>query len=161
MSGFSEAVLDKKLAELNNSQQSIQTLSLWLIHHRKHHAAIVKIWHKEFLKSIVYFLFKRNFSILQLIFPISAKDSRKLTFIFLVNDVIQNCRKKGPEFRTEFSNILGSALKSMGSALNDEKTRKSLDRILNIWGERNLFESKVISEFRKILGKLSRSPSKT
>ena len=54
MSGFSEAVLEKKLGELNNSQQSIQTLSLWLIHHRKHHAAIVKTWHKQFLKSMDY-----------------------------------------------------------------------------------------------------------
>lgn len=51
MSSFSEAALEKKLAELNNSQQSIQTLSLWLIHHRKHHVAIVKIWHKEFVKG--------------------------------------------------------------------------------------------------------------
>ena len=51
MSGFTEAALEKKLAELNNSQQSIQTLSLWLIHHRKHHAAIVRIWYKEFTKS--------------------------------------------------------------------------------------------------------------
>jgi len=128
MSGFSEGVLEKKLGELNNSQQSIQTLSLWLIHHRKHHAAIVRTWHKEFLKT---------------------KDARKLTFIYLVNDVIQNSRKKGPEFRMEFSKILSSTLKSMGSALNDEKTRKSLDRILNIWGERNLFEQDLITEFRK------------
>lgn len=52
MSGFSEAALEKKLAELNNSQQSIQTLSLWLIHHRKHHVNIVKIWLKEFNKGI-------------------------------------------------------------------------------------------------------------
>lgn len=51
MSGFSEAALEKKLAELNNSQQSIQTLSLWLIHHRKHHVGIVKIWLKEFSKG--------------------------------------------------------------------------------------------------------------
>lgn len=51
MSGFSEAALEKKLAELNNSQQSIQTLSLWLIHHRKHHVSIVKIWLKEFTKG--------------------------------------------------------------------------------------------------------------
>jgi regulator of Ty1 transposition protein 103 len=53
MSGFTEAALEKKLSELNNSQQSIQTLSLWLIHHRKHHSTIVKIWFKEFTKSML------------------------------------------------------------------------------------------------------------
>ena len=36
MSGFSEPTLVKKLTELNSSAQSIQQLSLWLIHHRKH-----------------------------------------------------------------------------------------------------------------------------
>jgi len=47
MSAFTESALLKKLAELNSSQQSIQTLSLWLIHHRKHSAAIVKTWQRE------------------------------------------------------------------------------------------------------------------
>lgn len=47
MSAFTEVAFLKKLAELNSSQQSIQTLSLWLIHHRKHHASIVKTWLKE------------------------------------------------------------------------------------------------------------------
>ena len=108
MSGFSDAALEKKLAELNNSQQSIQTLSLWLIHHRKHHASI--------------------------------------------NDVIQNSRKKGPEFRDQFGPILAPALKLMAQAVNDEPTQKRLERILNIWGDRNMFDAKQISEFRKALG---------
>lgn len=51
MAAFSEGALVKKLADLNPSQQSIQTLSLWLIHHRKHHAAIVKVWYKELIKG--------------------------------------------------------------------------------------------------------------
>lgn len=51
MSAFSESALIKKLLELNASQQSIQTLSLWLIHHRKHHGIIVKTWQKELLKK--------------------------------------------------------------------------------------------------------------
>lgn len=50
--GFTEAAFIKKLSELNNSSQSIQTLSLWLIHHRKHFATVVKIWLKELLKGI-------------------------------------------------------------------------------------------------------------
>lgn len=54
MSGFTENALIRKLQELNPSQQSIQTLSLWLIHHRKHHAAIVKTWFKEMLKGQFY-----------------------------------------------------------------------------------------------------------
>lgn len=51
MAGFTEGALAKKLADLNSSQQSIQTLSLWLIHHRKHHATIVKVWFRELQKG--------------------------------------------------------------------------------------------------------------
>lgn len=150
MSSFSEAALEKKLTELNNSQQSIQTLSLWLIHHRKHHAAIVKIWHKEFVKG--GFSRTWSFAFCLTFLSIAAKDSRKLTFLYLVNDVIQNSRKKGPEFRNEFAPILGSALKVMAQAVPDENTMQRIGRILNIWDERNMFDSKQISEFRSSIG---------
>lgn len=51
MAGFTENALVKKLMDLNPSQQSIQTLSLWLIHHRKHHGTIVKVWFREMCKG--------------------------------------------------------------------------------------------------------------
>lgn len=51
MTGFTESALVKRLMDLNPSQQSIQTLSLWLIHHRKHHPTIVKVWFKEMCKG--------------------------------------------------------------------------------------------------------------
>ncbi|ETE61825.1 Regulation of nuclear pre-mRNA domain-containing protein 1B, partial [Ophiophagus hannah] len=50
MSSFSESALERKLSELSNSQQSVQTLSLWLIHHRKHAGPIVVVWHRELRK---------------------------------------------------------------------------------------------------------------
>ena len=53
MSAFSEAALEKKLSELSNSQQSVQTLSLWLIHHRKHSKSIVNVWFNELRKGKV------------------------------------------------------------------------------------------------------------
>uniref|UniRef100_A0A9L0SER7 Regulation of nuclear pre-mRNA domain containing 1B n=1 Tax=Equus caballus TaxID=9796 RepID=A0A9L0SER7_HORSE len=52
MSSFSESALEKKLSELSNSQQSVQTLSLWLIHHRKHAGPIVSVWHRELRKDV-------------------------------------------------------------------------------------------------------------
>ena len=39
------------------------------------------------------------------------KPSRKLTFLYLANDVIQNSKKKGPEFNREFKNIVVDAYK--------------------------------------------------
>lgn len=51
MTSFTEGGLNKRLKDLNSSQQSIQTLSLWLIHHRKYAHAVVKIWSKELMSG--------------------------------------------------------------------------------------------------------------
>ena len=37
---------------------------------------------------------------------ISADSGRKLTLLYVANDVIQNSKKKGPEYRTEFVKVL-------------------------------------------------------
>lgn len=129
MSGFTESALEKKLVELNNSQQSIQTLSLWLIHHRKHHKSIVQVWFKELKK---------------------AKPNRRLTFVYLANDVIQNSKKKGPEFSKEFATILSKAFQHISPDI-DDKTRHGLERVLSVWEDRNVYESSQIEEFKQAL----------
>ncbi|CAH0772159.1 unnamed protein product [Bemisia tabaci] len=130
MAGFSESVLSKKLDDLNASQQSIQTLSLWLIHHRKHHVSIVKTWIKEIQK---------------------ADESRCLTLMYLANDVIQNSKKKGPEYGKEFGGVLKNAFEMMGQKKCSEKTMKSITRILNIWEERGVYDKRQIAEFKNAL----------
>lgn len=137
MSSFTESGLVKKLLELNPSQQSIQTLSLWLIHHRKHHSIIVKTWLKEIQK---------------------APSSKKLTFMYLANDVIQNSKKKGPEFGKEFENVLLKAFKMIAQAGPEEKTIHSLNRILNIWAERGVYDEAKIREFSGALNQRDISP---
>jgi len=140
MSAFTEQALIKKLADLNTSSQSIQTLSLWLIHHRKHHQNIVKIWVKELQK---------------------ASPNRKLVFMYLANDVIQNSKRKGPEYSGSFSTNLAKAFKDISQKCEDDKTFKSLERILKIWGERGVYEADKIQEFEENLArKVSKASSK-
>ena len=49
MASFNEDGLKKKLDDLNMSQQSIQTVSLWLIHHKKHAHTVVNVWYRELI----------------------------------------------------------------------------------------------------------------
>ncbi|KAM3838500.1 regulation of nuclear pre-mRNA domain-containing protein 1B isoform 2-T2 [Diretmus argenteus] len=126
MSSFSESALEKKLSELSNSQQSVQTLSLWIIHHRKHSGLIVKVWHRELKK---------------------AKCSRKLTFLYLANDVIQNSKKKGPEFTKDFETVLVDACSHVASDA-DENCKKHMERLLNIWKERSLYRADFIQQLK-------------
>ncbi|CAG9856075.1 unnamed protein product [Phyllotreta striolata] len=135
--GFTENAFIKKLSELNNSSQSIQTLSLWLIHHRKHYSTVAKIWIRELIK---------------------AKDAKKLTFMYLANDVIQNSKKKGPEYGQEFSLHLKKAFENMSKC--DEKTKNNLDRLLTIWNDRGIYDSVLISEFQRALVLGNEPPNK-
>uniref|UniRef100_A0A1L8DHA9 Putative regulator of nuclear mrna n=1 Tax=Nyssomyia neivai TaxID=330878 RepID=A0A1L8DHA9_9DIPT len=131
MSSFTESALVKKLTELNPSQQSIQTLSLWLIHHRKHHVSIVKTWLKELQK---------------------ISSHKKLTFMYLANDVIQNSKKKGPEYGTEFAKALEQAFRNVAETCSKEgKTIGSLDRILKIWLERGVYGAEMIQTWQAAL----------
>ncbi|XP_040291765.1 regulation of nuclear pre-mRNA domain-containing protein 1B isoform X2 [Bufo bufo] len=126
MASFTEPALEKKLSELSNSQQSVQTLSLWLIHHRKHAASIVGVWQRELKK---------------------AKPSRKLTFLYLANDVIQNSKRKGPEFTREFESVLLDAFSHVSSEA-DDGCRKPLERLLHIWQERGVYSADFIQPLR-------------
>ncbi|GAA6092182.1 zinc transporter 4 isoform X4 [Tachysurus ichikawai] len=129
MSVFSESALEKKLAELSNSQQSVQTLSLWLIHHRKHSKTIVKVWYSELKKAQV---------------------SRKLTFLYLANDVIQNSKRKGPEFTQDFAPVIVDAFKHVSSE-GEEGCKKHLERVLSIWQERAVYENDLLDKLTVVL----------
>lgn len=83
--------------------------------------------------------------------------------MYLANDVIQNSKKKGPEYGESFSTILAKAFKDVAKTCEDEKTISSLSRILNIWGERGVFDADKIKEFTaNLMSKQSKekTPSK-
>lgn len=67
--------------------------------------------------------------------------------MYLANDVIQNSKKKGPEYGKEFGSILAKVFKHIAQTCKEDKTFNSLDRILSIWEERGVYESNVIKEF--------------
>jgi regulator of Ty1 transposition protein 103 len=85
--------------------------------------------------------------------------------MYLANDVIQNSKKKGPEYSESFSSaILTKAFADIAQKCEEDKTFKSLDRILKIWDERGVFESEKIKEFQANLARKSKSsaaPSET
>ena len=85
MAEFSESSFEKKLSELNGTAQSIQQLSLWLLHHRKHYKAIVRRWTHAITHAAAH---------------------KKLTQLYLANDVVQNSKKKYPEIAKEFGLVM-------------------------------------------------------
>uniref|UniRef100_F7ERW3 Regulation of nuclear pre-mRNA domain-containing protein n=1 Tax=Ornithorhynchus anatinus TaxID=9258 RepID=F7ERW3_ORNAN len=83
-------------------------------------------------------------------FTPSAKPNRKLTFLYLANDVIQNSKRKGPEFTKDFAPVIVEAFKHVSSE-TDENCKKHLGRVLSIWEERSVYENDVLEQLRHAL----------
>ncbi|KAJ6844824.1 regulation of nuclear pre-mRNA domain-containing protein 1B [Iris pallida] len=116
---FNAHILVDKLAKLNNSQQSIETVSHWCIFHRKKTKQVVETWERQF--------------------HCSPRDQR-VSFLYLANDILQNSRRKGLEFIDEFWKVLPDALNDVVQN-GDELGRKAALRLVDIWEDRKVFGS--------------------
>lgn len=115
--------------ELREGQKEIQALSNYVIHNRPHYRVIVRVWYKNL----------KNLNI-----------SRKLSAMYLVNDVVQNGRKKGPEFAREFGTVMRRVFEHLATMDFDEKTISGLGRLVSVWKERQIFDKKVLVEISNI-----------
>lgn len=69
--------------------------------------------------------------------------------MYLANDVIQNSKKKGPEYHKEFSHRLPKAFKHLGTIELGGKPLNGLRRLLQVWEERGIFGADAIKDFSK------------
>ena len=111
MSTFSEQALQEKLERLSSSQDSIETLSLWMIHHRLHASASVEAWLQCFVNcefnSCDYYGGCLIFMI-----TCAAGPDKRLLLIYLANDILQNSRRRGAD---EFLELFKPPLRRVAS----------------------------------------------
>ncbi|KAM2014268.1 hypothetical protein ACFX16_044945 [Malus domestica] len=119
-STFNQQILVEKLAKLNSSQASIETLSHWCIFHMNKARQVVETWARQFH---------------------SAPRDQRLAFLYLANDILQNSRRKGSEFVGEFWKVLPDALRDVIES-GDEFGRNAAQRLVNIWDDRKVFGSR-------------------
>ncbi|KAL6554833.1 hypothetical protein OROGR_006091 [Orobanche gracilis] len=130
---FSEQILADKLSKLSSTQQCIETLSHWCIFHRSKAEQVVTTWDKQFRSSEMV---------------------RKVPLLYLANDILQNSKRKGNEFVTEFWKVLPSALKEVVNE-GDERGKNTVSRLfyfVGIWDERRVFGSRAQSLKDVMLG---------
>ncbi|OVA17430.1 CID domain [Macleaya cordata] len=130
-STFNGQILVEKLAKLNSSQQSIETLSHWCIFHMKKAKQVVETWDSQF--------------------HCSPREQR-LSFLYLANDILQNSRRKGSEFVDEFWKVLPDALSDVAQN-GDEFGRNAALRLIGIWEERKVFGSRGQSLKEGVMGR--------
>ncbi|XP_065013035.1 actin cytoskeleton-regulatory complex protein pan-1-like [Musa acuminata AAA Group] len=127
---FNNQILVEKLTKLNNSQQSIETLSNWCIFHRKKAKEIVETWDQAFSNS---------------------PREKRVPFLYLANDILQNSRRKGSEFVNEFWKVLPGCLKNVYEN-GEDHGKKVVNRLVEIWDERKVFGSRGRGLKDEILG---------
>lgn len=126
MSGFSKESFVGKLSKLSESQQSIQTLSHWVQYHKKAVNESAAVWAAEVLR---------------------VSPSRQLLFVYLVNDIMQNSKRKGPEFVEAYGDKLLQTMPRIFAAASPSVQAKLL-RIINIWDERRILEVPLLNDLR-------------
>ncbi|AQK57151.1 ENTH/VHS family protein [Zea mays] len=127
---FSEQRLIDKLKRLNNSAASIQTLSRWCIFHRKKAKRVVDTWEKQFT---------------------SAREDKKISFLYLSNDILQNSKRKGADYVDEFWRVLPRSLKHVYEKGGGEG-KNQVARLISIWDDRKVFGTRIESMKNGILG---------
>lgn len=121
----------RKLQDLNPSTISIQSLSKWMLFNYKAAAQLVRTWTKEFM---------------------ILKPERKLVFMYLANDVMQQSRKKGKDFINEWQKVLpGVYFNIFKTCGGIPKTTTEAARLGQIWQERGMFEASFITELNNAL----------
>lgn len=136
-SDFDIQTLTTMLKKLSPSAQSIESLSSWCIPHRDKAKQITETWEKVFN---------------------SSSKERKVSFLYLANDILQNSRRQGSEFVNEFWKVLPGALKNL-YASGEENGKTVVMRLVQIWDERKVFGSRGRGLKNGILGKETESPS--
>ncbi|GKC87942.1 regulation of nuclear pre-mRNA domain-containing protein 1B [Tanacetum coccineum] len=106
-------------------------LSHWCIFHRSKAEVVVTTWEKQFHSSEV---------------------AQKVPLLYLANDILQNSKRKGNEFVSEFWKVLPGALKVLIDK-GDDHGKNVVSRLVNIWEERKVFGSRAKSIKDVLLGK--------
>jgi len=126
---FTKTELQRRLEDLTISAKSINTLSMWLIKHSIHFQAIVRIWFKKLVDA--------------------CKD-KKLTFLYLADDVLQKSRRECPDFVIEFGDHMGIVLEHLVTVNLDGKNNCMVVKLIKTWRNRKLFEEKRQINLEKI-----------
>ena len=70
--------------------------------------------------------------------------------MYLANDLVQNSRKKYPEIAKEFGTVMKLVFTHLVALNLDAKTQNSINRLVNIWRERQIFDKKIISDMSTV-----------
>ena len=137
---YSDESLKAKLSTLNETQDSIVSVSQWVIFHRRHAPNIANLWLARLRES---------------------PPSKRLNYIYLVNDIVQNARaRRRTEFPDAFSPIIAEALQTAYRSSTAEIQTK-IRRVVEVWRHRNVFEVPIQDAIENRLDEIDKAKGAT
>lgn len=126
---YSPEKLEKLLRHAKVTQQSIQTVSHWMLEHRAFMADMVDLWTRLFLEGDA---------------------NHQIVNLYIANDAMQvGARKYGKHVAEVFeSKLLEIAEFVMASC--DEKVKRCLMKIVGIWKQRNIVHVHLLDVLQNV-----------
>ncbi|OBA20999.1 DUF618-domain-containing protein, partial [Metschnikowia bicuspidata var. bicuspidata NRRL YB-4993] len=128
---FSPEIFRNKLDALQETQDSIVSLSQWVLFHHRHASHLCELWADYALQTSA-----------------GAPLKKKLSLLYLCNDVVQQARhKRKPEFIAGFAARLPAVLHALYGAV-DEPVKPKVERLISVWNERSVFTKPQIENMQ-------------
>lgn len=129
---FTPDILKSKLAAVNETQESITSLSQWIMFHKRHAKTSAEVW-AEYTASEA---------------PVKAK----LALVYLANEVVQQCRaRRKDEFVQAFASVLPETIEEVYGSV-DKAVKDRINRVVKVWAERSVLPQEVQQDIEARLG---------
>lgn len=129
MSKFSQDACDAALSKVDMSQAGIQAASAKLLFWKRSAVEVVRCWERAFQR---------------------ADMDKRLSLIYLVNDVVQTSRRSGREYTEAFHKALPEAFRHMMKH-TDEKVQQKLKKLVLVWRDRNVWGNKALGLYLEMV----------
>uniref|UniRef100_A0A914V0R0 CID domain-containing protein n=1 Tax=Plectus sambesii TaxID=2011161 RepID=A0A914V0R0_9BILA len=129
MTVLSEEAASRRLRAVDASQESIETTSLWIMHHKDSADTMLHSWMNVFR---------------------IGTEKQRLALFYVANDVCQKTRKR-PGYDMLRSAFVPRLIGAMSLIRSDEAMKSKIIRVVDIWEQREVFEKPTIGELRSAL----------
>lgn len=136
---YSDDAVKAKLTALNETQDSIVTVAQWIMFHRRHADRTASLWQNRLQES--------------------SSASKRLTLIYLANEVVQQSRaRQKHDFLIAFEPLIADATAQAYKGASQDIQAK-IRRVVEVWRQRNIFDLRIQEQTEKRLDELDKSKS--
>ncbi|KAL9603504.1 MAG: hypothetical protein Q9219_001191 [cf. Caloplaca sp. 3 TL-2023] len=135
---YNDDAVKAKLSSLNETQESIVSVSQWIMFHRRHADRTCAIWLERMRETTI---------------------NKRLTLIYLANEVVQQSKaRRKDDFLVAFSPVIAEATATAyKGATND--VQEKIRRTVEVWSQRRIFDKPIQEAVEARIAELDKSRS--